>query len=294
MNAKTQYKLSSPDLGVILALTRAGTLALAGKRLGLDASTVFRILQRIEKGLGFSLFERSRTGYHAAELAQELAILAEQMEVQLEAARSLAQMTPEQVTGSVRITTTDTILHGLVAPALNALHKQHPLLSFDLHAGNELASLTRRDADIAIRVTRRPPQHLVGKHIGPIRVALYVADKSSLRTFDANIASEASWIAPDEALPEHPSVLWRKKHFPKVIPAFRVNSILTVAELIGQGFGIGILPVFLANERADLRQITEVLDECQTELWLLTHTESRHLRRVSTAFSYLAQSLTLQ
>jgi DNA-binding transcriptional LysR family regulator len=135
---------------------------------------------------------------------------------------------------------------------------------------------------------------LVGKHIGPIRVALYVADKSSLRTFDANIASEASWIAPDEALPEHPSVLWRKKHFPKVIPAFRVNSILTVAELIGQGFGIGILPVFLANERADLRQITEVLDECQTELWLLTHTESRHLRRVSTAFSYLAQSLTLQ
>jgi DNA-binding transcriptional LysR family regulator len=294
MIVKTQYKLSSVDLEVMLALTRAGTLAQAGERLDLDASTVFRTLQRIEKGLGQRLFERSRTGYQASELARELASLAEQMEVQLEAARILAQLKPEQVSGSVRITTTDTILHGLVAPSLNALHQQHPLLSFDLHAGNELASLTRRDADIAIRATRRPPQHLVGKHVGPIRVAVYAASKSSLRSFDATVASEASWIAPDDALPDHPSVVWRKKHFPKVSPAFRANSILTVVELIGQGFGIGLLPVFFADERADLRQISEVLDECQTELWLLTHTESRHLRRVSTVFSHLAQGLELK
>jgi DNA-binding transcriptional LysR family regulator len=294
MNAKTQYKLSSSDLEILLALTRAGTLAQAGKQMGLDASTVFRILQRIEKGLGQRLFERSRTGYQALELAQELAGLAEQMEIQLDTARSMAQLKPEQVSGSVRITTTDTILHGLVAPALNALHKQHPLLSFDLHAGNELASLTRRDADIAIRATRRPSLHLVGKHVGPIRVALYAASKSSLRTFDASIALESNWIAPDDALPDHPSVVWRKRHFPKVNPAFRVNSILTVAELIGQGYGIGLLPVFFANGQKDLRQITEVIDECQTELWLLTHTESRHLRRVSTVFSYLAQSLELK
>jgi DNA-binding transcriptional LysR family regulator len=294
MVAKTQFKLSSPDLEVVLALTRGRTLEQAGERLGLDASTVFRTLQRVEKGLEERLFERSRTGYQASELAQELATLAEQMEVQLEAARSLAQVTPGQASGSVRITTTDTILHGLVAPVLNALHMQHPLLSFDLHAGNELASLTRRDADIAIRATRHPPQHLVGKHVGPIRVALYAANTSSWRTFDANVAAEASWIAPDDALPSHPSVVWRKKHFPKVNPAFRVNSILTVAELIGRNFGIGVLPLFLADERADLRQITEVLDECQTELWLLTHMESRHLRRVSKVFSHLAQGLKLK
>lgn len=278
INAKTQYKLSSLDLEAMLALTRTGTLALAGERLGLDASTVFRTLQRIEKGLGQRLFERSRTGYQASELAQELATLAEQMEVQLEAARSLAQMKPEQVSGSVRITTTDTILHGLVAPALKPLHKQHPLLSFELHAGNELANLSRRDADIAIRATRRPPQHLVGTQVGPIRVAMYTAHKSSLRTFNAEIATSTSWIAPDDALPDHPSVVWRKKYFPKVTPTYRVNSILTAAELVGQGLGIALLPVFLANNRSDLHQLTDALDECQTELWLLTHTESRHLR----------------
>lgn len=63
--------------------------------------------------------------------------------------------------------------------------------------------------------------------------------------------------------------------------------------MIGKGLGIGLLPIFLANGRADLVQLTEVIDECQTELWVLTHTESRHLRRVSTVFTHLAQSLSL-
>lgn len=293
MPAKTQYKLSASDLEVVLALSRAGTLADAGERLALDASTVFRTIQKVEKGLGQRLFERSRAGYVPSELAQDLASHGERMEVQLEAARSALQTRPEQVAGSVRITTTDTVLHGLVAPALKQLQIVHPLLGFDLHAGNELASLTRRDADIAVRATKRPPQHLVGKHIGPIRVALFSAKKNGVKTFDATVATQTSWIAPDDALPEHPSVVWRKKHFPKIAPRYRVNSILTVAELVAQGLGIGVLPIFLTKGRSDLRQLTEVLDECQTELWLLTHTESRHLRRVSAVYGYLSQHLVL-
>jgi DNA-binding transcriptional LysR family regulator len=63
---------------------------------------------------------------------------------------------------------------------------------------------------------------------------------------------------------------------------------------VAKGLAIGLLPVFLAEGRKDLKQLTEVLDECQTELWLLTHTESRHLRRVSTVFGHLAQSLALK
>ncbi|QTN26425.1 LysR family transcriptional regulator [Rhodoferax sp. AJA081-3] len=294
MNAETQYKLSAADLEVVLALARTGTLADAGERLSLDASTVFRTIQKVEKGLGQRLFERTRAGYLPSELALQLAGHGEQVEAQLEAARSVLQLQPEQVSGTLRITTTDTVLHGLVAPALKALQASHPLLGFDLHAGNELASLTRRDADIAVRATKRPPQHLVGKHIGPIRVALYAGKKGGIQRFDDTVAAQASWIAPDDALPEHPSVVWRKKHFPKVAPRYRVNSILTVAELVAQGLGIGLLPVFLAQRRVDLTQLTEVLDECQTELWLLTHNESRHLRRVSAVYGYLSQNLLLE
>jgi DNA-binding transcriptional LysR family regulator len=278
---------------VTLALVRGGTLAAAGERLGIDASTVFRSLQRVERGLGRLLFERTRSGYFATELATELAEHAERMETALEAARSSVEAAPAQVSGTVRITTTDTVLHGLVAPALRSLGTVHPLLSYELHTGNELASLTRRDADIAVRATKRPPQHLVGKHIGPIRVALYAAKRGGLRKFADVEAGQADWVAPDDALPEHPSVVWRKRHFPKAAPRYRVNSILSVLELVALGLGVGIVPLFLANGRNDVVRLSDPLDGCETELWLLTHPESRHLRRVGAVYSHLAQTMNM-
>lgn len=288
-----QYKLTPADLEVALALSRFGTLASAGERLGLDASTVFRALQRVERGLGQRLFERTRAGYVANELGVDLAEQAERMEQALEVARSRVEATPAQLSGTVRITTTDTILHGLVAPALRDLGRLHPLLNHELHTGNELASLTRRDADIAVRATRRPPQHLVGKQIGPIKVAVYAARRGGARLFADVEAGRCDWIAPDDALPDHPSVTWRKRHFPKVLPRYRVNSILSVLELVALGLGVGIVPLFLVEGRKDVVRLTEPLDECETDLWLLTHPESRHLRRVGAVYTHLAQALKL-
>jgi len=293
MNAKTQYHLSPGDLQLILALARGGKLAEAGERLGQDASTVFRALQKIERGLGAPLFERSRTGYRPNELAQALAEHGEKMESVLESARSTVQAEPGQVAGSVRITTTDTVLHALVAPALQGLRKKHPLLGFELYTGNELANLSRRDADIAVRATKKPPPHLIGKCLGRIRVALYGAARRGAPGWEDVIAGSCAWIAPDEALPEHPSVLWRRKHFPSVVPAFKVSSILTVAELVEQGLGVGILPLFLAKQRPGLRQLSEEIDDGSTDLWLLTHTESRHLRRIAAAYAHLAETIVL-
>ena len=293
MNARTQFQLNAQDLEVVLALARTGTLASAGERLVIDGSTVFRSIQRIERGLGAPLFERSRAGYLANDLAKSLLEHAERMESALEAARSASQSRPGLASGNVRISTTDTVLHGLVAPALKSLRTQHPMLNYELHTGNELASLTRRDADIAVRATKRPPQHLVGRHIGPIRMALYVSKRGRLKRHADVDLDKADWIAPDDALPDHPSVVWRKRRFPAVTPCYRVTSILSVMELIAMGMGVGALPLFLAQDRSDLVSISEVIDECQTELWLLTHPESRHLRRVSVVYGHLADALSL-
>lgn len=293
MIASTQYRPTPADLEVVLALVRGGTLAQAGERLGVGASTVFRTLQRIERGLGRPLFERTRSGYVPTELAATLAEHAERLEAALEAARSSVESAPAQISGTVRITTTDTLLHGLVAPALRALRTVHPLLGYELHTGNELASLTRRDADIAVRATRRPPQHLVGKPIGPIRVAVYAARRGGVRSWEEVEAGAPDWIAPDDALPEHPSVVWRKRHFPKTVPRYRVNSILSVLELVSLGLGVGIVPLFLAEPRGDVVRLTEPLDECETQLWLLTHPESRHLRRIGTVYTHLAEAMHL-
>lgn len=288
-----QYELAPADLALVLALHRAGTLAAAGERLGVNASTVFRMLQRLERGLGQALFERGRRGYQAMALARTLAAQAEQVEAALETARAAAQAQPGEAAGTVRLTTTDTLLHGLLAPALAALHRQQPRLQFELHTGNELASLTRRDADIALRATTRPPAHLVGRRVGPIRVALYAARSSSIRHWDQVEAGEAAWVAPDDGLPEHPSVRWRQQHFPTLQPAWRTGSVQSVAELVSQGLGVGVLPLFLAEPRRELRRLTEPLDDAQTDLWLLTHPETRHLPRVHTVYDHLARTLTL-
>jgi DNA-binding transcriptional LysR family regulator len=72
-----------------------------------------------------------------------------------------------------------------------------------------------------------------------------------------------------------------------------VNSILTVAELIGKGLGVGVLPIFLATARSDLKPLSETIEESQTALWLLTHTDARHLLRVSTVYSFISEGLDL-
>lgn len=293
MNAKTQYRLNAADLDVILALVRAGTLADAGQRLAVDGSTVFRSIQRIERGLGQRLFDRSRTGYLPSELALQLVSHAERIEAELEDARSALQQEPEQVSGLVRITSTDTIMNSLVVPVLQSIHRMHPQLRFELHTGNELANLTRRDADIAVRATMRPPAHLVGKSLGGIRIAVFAQRASGLINLEDALTAQVPWIAPDDALPEHPSVLWRKRHYPKVEPIYRVSSIATVMESVVAGLGIGVIPLFMAAGREDLNALTPSLEDYQTQLWLLTHVESRHLRRVATAFTHLAQQIRL-
>ena len=292
--AKAQYRITPADLEVVLALARAGTLAAAGERLGINASTIFRSLQRVERGLGLALFMRSKSGYAPTELGVQLAEQAEHVEAAMEASRAAVQQQPGAVSGTVRITTTDTILHGLVAPSLASLRAAHPMLEFELHTGNELASLTRRDADIAVRATKRPPAHLVGRQVGVIRVALYAARASGLATLDDVTGSGPAWIAPDDALPEHPSVLWRRKAFPRVAPRYRVSSILSVAHLVDLGLGVGVLPLFLASRMPGVVRISEVLDDAQTELWLLTHPQSRHLRRVSAVYTHLGETLQLE
>ncbi|NEX62178.1 LysR family transcriptional regulator [Noviherbaspirillum galbum] len=294
MPAKMQYRLTPSDLETVLALVRGGTLAAAGERLGVDSSTVFRNLQRIERGTGQALFERTRTGYLAGDMALELARHGERLESEIEAARSLLQVAPEQVSGQVSITTTDTILHGLVAPAMGSLHALHPQLQFDLHAGNQPLNLTRRDADIAVRATRKPPGHLVGRHLGPIRVALYAPRKSRIRSLDEAGAGSVPWIAPDDALPDHPSVVWRRKHLPKIAPTYRVDSILSATECVSRGLGVALLPMFLADPHPGLKRVSPEIAECTTELWLLAHPESRHLRRIATVLHHLAEHVRLE
>jgi DNA-binding transcriptional LysR family regulator len=290
--AKTQYALSAGDLELLLALVRGRTLAQAAQRLGADTSTVFRGLQRIEKQLGQRLFERGRGGYLPGEAMQAIAVHAERIEAELEAARGAAQRPSDAVSGRVRLSTTDSVLRGLVLPALGALAARHPALQLELRSGNELVSLTQRDADLALRATPQPPQHLVGRHLGTIRFVACVAKAMPASQRRRPLAAH-DWIAPDEAMPEHPTVRWRRKAWPKVAPRYLVDGIVGVVDAIKCGLGAGAVPLFMLEHEPQLVPLGDPLEGCQSELWLLAHPESRHLRRIAAAYQHLAETVRL-
>jgi DNA-binding transcriptional LysR family regulator len=284
-------RLNASDLTIVLALARGGNLAQAGLLCGVDGSTVFRSVQRVEKNLGQRLFERSRAGYRPTEMGLRLARHAERVEAELEAAQAAVQADGAAVSGSVRISLTDSVLHGLVLPALGPLLAAHPQLHVETSALNTFANLTQREADIALRATLKPPPHLVGRPLGPIGVAVFAARRVA-QDHAVDLAT-APWIAVDDALPEHPSVRWRRRHLPQVQPRLLANSVLAVHEAVLLGLGVGVLPLFLAGGRPELTALTEPLADAESQLWLLTHPESRHLRRIATVAAHLADWIRL-
>lgn len=298
MTATMQYQLTAADLEALLAVTRGGNLAEAGKRLNVDASTVFRTVQRIEKRLGQTLFLRSRSGYLANETALQIVAHAERIETELEAARAASQSASDEVTGIVRLTTTDSVLYNVVMPNLAGLAALHPRLQLELLSSYETANLSKRDADIAIRATTRPPEHLVGHKLGRVGMAIYAAQslvKSVTKAKkDPADLGNYDWVAVDDAIPEHPSFKWRLKNYPKVVPRYFVNTHVAIGEMVRAGLAVGMLSTYKTSDDPNLVALTPPLDDCAIELWLLTHPESRHLRRISAVYSYFAKAISYQ
>lgn len=290
--AESQYSLSASDLELVLALVRGGTLAQAAQHLAADSSTVFRSLQKLETRLGQRLFERSRQGYLPSEATLEIATHAERIEAEVEGARATLLRPGNEVAGRVRVTTTDSVLRGLVLPCLPALTQKHPSLQVELSARNELVSLTRRDADLALRATPKPPDHLIGRHLGTIRFVV-CASKAMPAARRRKPLEDHDWIAADDAMPDHPSVRWRRKSLPRVAPRHLVDSISGVVDAVRAGLGIGVIPLFMLDCENDLVLLSEPLEGCKSELWLLAHPESRHLRRIAATYQHFADSIRL-
>lgn len=291
--ATTHNKLGLADLELVLALVRGRTLGGAAERLGVDTSTVFRSIKRVEKEIGELLFERGRHGYLPTDLGKELAGYAERIETELEEAREAAYKRDGQPSGLLRITTTDTILHSLLLPVLPRFTAAYPQVQLELVATNALANLSQRDADVAIRATRTPPEHLVGARLGTLRAAVFAASAYLERLDDPPDLAQADWVALDDSLPDHPSVRWRREHYPKLAPRYRCNSVLSVAESVAFGLGVGVVPLFVMRGREGVHDLSGPLPGLETDLWILAHPDVRHLHRVKLLFDFLKQNLEL-
>ena len=144
-----------------------------------------------------------------------------------------------------------------------------------------------------MRATRRPPGHLVGRRLGAVRVAVYAHRRLARSAASLDALASLPWAVPDAALPDHPSVRWRRKHLPKVVPRLELHGVLAVMEAVAAGIAVGVVPIFLADAYADLLALTDPIDEAETDLWMLAHPESRHLRRIAVVAASLAESIRL-
>lgn len=289
INAATHYRINHSDLALILALVRGKTLARAAERLKVDVSTVFRAVRRLETSLGTALFEKSRAGYQPTSVALELAQQAHSAEQALELAQIRLEHGQKIVSGTVRLTCTEAVLQSLLLPALARFMPAYPGLKLELNTSSNFANLSRRDADIALRLTNRPPEHLVGTRLGTVSYHVCASADYVQRIGHADL-ERLHWIAPDEFLPDHPTVTWRRQHLPAVNLAYRCSSMLAVAQLVRAGLGVAALPDFLLHESA-LQRLSGPLEGHDSALWLLTRPDCRALRSVSALFSELTQAI---
>ncbi|KTB78541.1 LysR family transcriptional regulator [Pseudomonas syringae] len=284
-----QYEITHADLSLVLALVRGRTLARAADLLQVDVSTVFRSIRRLEAALGAALFEKNRRGYIPTDTAQAMAEQAERAEQALAAARIALQQGEQVVSGTVRLTCTDAVLHSLLLPALADFMPQYPALTLELATSNAFANLSRRDADIALRLTNTPPEHLIGRCLGS--ADYFVCGRPEYREALTQNPASIPWISPDDSMPDHTSVIWRKQAFPGVLPSYRCSNMSAVSQLVAAGLGVAALTGFTVEGLGAVERLSGPLEGCRTDLWLLTRPDCRALRSVQTLLEALAPRL---
>lgn len=277
------------DLRLVLAVAEAGSLSGAARRLRVTHSTVFRRLSAIEAGLGVRLFERFRDGYSVTPAGEAAAALAARFTddfVALERRLSGQDLRPS---GTVRITTTDTICP-LLMRHVPALRVTHPEILLEISVSNAMANLTRREADIAVRPSPEPPETLVGRRIATLAHAVY--GSPSYLSAHGDEPLDFDWIGLDDTLATTLIGRWMREHVRQARIGLRVDALVALKQAACAGLGVALLPCYLGEEEAQLRRarVTTVPDP-RSALWLLTHGDLRRTARVRAVVDFLAKAL---
>ncbi len=263
------------DLKLVLAVGRARSITQAARQCGLHHSTLFRRMADIESRLGTKLFERQQGDYQPTSSGLAAMQTAENLEAEMAVlARTLAGRAIRP-TGTVRLTTTDTLLHAVLADDLAAFATAYPEITVHVVTDNRFYDLNRHDADIAIRPSNAPNENLVGRQIAPIRSVVCAA-----RGMGDPRDADGPWITCDESLAHIKAAQWRDKHFQEQHVTMRSNSLLNVARLVNAGAGYAVLPMFLAGAFSNITILGDAIDGLDNDLWILMHRDLRAVPRI--------------
>jgi DNA-binding transcriptional LysR family regulator len=273
------------NLKFFLELARTGSLSRAARRLAVDRNTVARRVAALEEELGISLFERGPQGWTRTAAGDDLAALATRVEEDVLAVARHADASDRAVAGTVRLTTASHVAARLLAPAVPALRRKHPSLLLEVAVDQRTFDLTRREADLALRLGRPRDAGLVMRKLSDIAYRLYASPAYLGRRRAVDLASDA-FVRFDESLASVPQERWLAKLAPGARIAFRCNSTAALLAAASAGVGVAVLPCFAADDEPGLVRL-EGPEPVPHELWLLVHGDLRRTPRVRAAIEWI-------
>lgn len=279
------------DLRHFLAVVERGSISGAAAALQVNHSTVLRHITALEDLLGARLFDRLPGGYTLTAEGHALAEGLAGVRAQIEAATRGLQGGDAQIRGTVRLTTTDTLLHGLLLPALARFRELHPAVQLEIVAVNGFLNLTQREADVAVRGSNRPPENLVGRRVGHIQTAPYAAQSYLDRLGPQAAPADRQWVALDDSLAHLEQSRWLRAHVDAGRIALRVDTLVGMVDAVAAGFGVGLLLCPLADQRPGLVRLEAPDPRLDTQIWVLTHPDLKNVARIRALTDFLADTL---
>lgn len=266
------------DLRFFLAVARRGSIRGAAATLGVNHSTVSRRIDAFEKALGVRLFERLPNGYLITQAGEEMLQSAERIEGEVAAIDRRVVGRDARLSGLLRVTMPDSLAQKLLMPDLTAFSEAHPEIELELIISYSMADLSRREADVAIRMSNDPPGHLVGRRVLRYARAIYASQDYLARHDPVGRPDALTWIGWDDVVPDPQWV--RDSDYPKALIRNRVHHSMGQLEAAKAGMGLSVLPCFMGDTEPALRRLPPGRPAPDRDIWLLSHEDLRHTARV--------------
>ena len=276
-----------------LKVAETGSLNSAARELGVNHSTVFRRINRLEKRLQVRLFERSRKGYTLTEAGEEIFGRVEMIEDQIFDIQRRLLGKDIRLSGNLKISTTDTIGYYWLPPYIKAFKERYPEILIDLDIQIRFTNLTKREADIVIPAVNMQPDFMVGRKLARIYFRLYASrlylEKHGMPATTDDFSSH-HFLVPNESLASLSVSQWLKKYVPAHCVAAASDKLSTLFKFAQQDLGIAALPHYVGQSDENMVEILELPEDCHRNVWILTHPDLRNTARVKAFMQFMYQS----
>jgi len=232
------------SLKIFLAIAANGSLSAAAKTLNINHSIAFRQLNSFEKEIGGRLFERLNYGYQLTPVGEDLLVFAENIASSFDDLERHIAGKDMQPKGVVKITAPNNITYRYLPRYLAEFHCLYPEIQIELLASNRQFNMTNRQADIAIRATPSPPEHLVGRQLRTIQWSVYGSQAYQHPLGLPRHLEQLQHhrlIGGTGGMRDLPGFIWLESHFSQQIE-IRCDDLVTMSYLAEAGRGLAFLP----------------------------------------------------